>query len=253
MANEKIIGIIPARYGSTRLHAKPLIDLCGKTMIQRVYEGAYSSRLMNKIIVATDHQRIVTAVESFGGNVILTPENIASGSDRVAYVARQYPSAEIIANIQGDEPLMRGEMIDETIQPLIDDASIPVATPIRKIETSDELFSPNNVKAVVTRDFFALYFSRLPIPFVSKDIHPRDFLRHITFYKHIGLYVFRAKALQDFPLLRKSEMEDAERLEQLRMLYHGWKIKTVITNFNSLSVDTFADAETVREILRKGK
>ncbi|MEK7264416.1 MAG: 3-deoxy-manno-octulosonate cytidylyltransferase [Bacteroidota bacterium] len=250
---ERIIGIIPARYGSTRLPAKPLIDLCGKKMIQRVYEGASSSALLEKIIVATDDERIAAEVMRFGGNVAMTPESLQSGSDRVAYVARNYPSAEIVANIQGDEPLLRGEMVDENIIPLLNDSSIPVSTPIRKISTTKELYSPGIPKVIVDKNFFALYFSRLPIPFVVKEFPTRLLFQHLTFYKHIGLYVYRAQALQKFNLLPRTELEQAESLEQLRMLFNGWKIKTVVTEYDTYSVDTFADAEHIREVLRSEK
>ncbi|MBS4029635.1 MAG: 3-deoxy-manno-octulosonate cytidylyltransferase [Ignavibacteriales bacterium] len=253
MSNEKIIGIIPSRYGSTRLAAKPLIDLCGKPMIQRVYEGASTSRFLNKIVVATDDERIVVAVRKFGGEAIMTPTSIESGTERVAYVAKLFPNAEIVANIQGDEPLIRGEMIDETIQPLLNESSFRVATPVRQVETIEELYSPGIPKVVVTEDFFAMYFSRFPIPFIQKELPTRETQKHFTFYKHIGLYVFRADALQAFTALPRTELEKTESLEQLRMLFYGWKIKTVLTQHNTFSVDTFADAEFVREKLRAKK
>ena len=253
MSKEKIIGIIPARYGSTRLHAKPLIDLCGKPMIQRVYEGAMSSRYLDKIIVATDDESIVVAVRKFGGDAVMTPTTLTSGTERVAHIAKTFPNAEIIVNIQGDEPLLRGEMIDETIFPLLNDSSFRVSTPIRRVETVEELYSPGIPKVVVTEDFFALYFSRFPIPFVVKELPTREAQNHFAFYKHIGLYVFRADSLQAFTQLPRTELEQAESLEQLRMLHYGWKIKTVLTRYNTFSVDTFADAEFVREKLRNTK
>jgi 3-deoxy-manno-octulosonate cytidylyltransferase (CMP-KDO synthetase) len=250
MSHEKIIGIIPARFASTRLPGKPLVDLCGKTMIQRVYEGALTSQFLEKIIVATDDERIAAKVMSFGGTAMMTPEYLQSGSDRVAYVANEFANAQIVVNIQGDEPFMRGEIIDETILPILTDSSIHVCTPIKKIETTEELYSPGTPKVVVDKNFFALYFSRLPIPFVMKDIPTRDTQKYLTYYKHLGLYAYRANALQQFTILPRTELEQAESLEQLRLLYYGWKIKTVVTMFDSIAVDTFADAELVRERLR---
>ncbi len=248
--SEKIIGIIPSRYSSTRLLAKPLIDLCGKTMIERVYEGAKNSKLLDKIIVATDDERIANVVKKIGGDFEMTPPSIQSGSDRVAFVSEKFPNAEIVVNIQGDETLLKGELIDELVFPMLNDNSIQVATPIKKIEITEELFSPNIPKVIVDKDFFAIYFSRFPIPFVVKNFDSKELQKHVTYYKHIGIYAFRNSALKNFTQLPKTDLEQMESLEQLRMLYNGWKIKTVLTNYNTYSVDTYADADVVREILR---
>ena len=244
-----IVAVIPARYGSTRLHAKPLIDLCGKTMIQHVYERAKSAKLVTKVLVATDHQDIADVVRSFGGEVVMTPESIRSGSDRIAYVAKTLPDADIVVNVQGDEPLIAPQMIDEAINPLAEDASIPCGTLVKKITSADEMTNPGVVKVVIDAEGNGIYFSRSTIPHVRDGGNANQWHTMHQFYKHIGLYVFRKDFLLKFSSWQETELEQIEKLEQLRILYHGYKIKTAITTYDSIPVDTAEDAERVRHIL----
>jgi 3-deoxy-manno-octulosonate cytidylyltransferase (CMP-KDO synthetase) len=245
-----VIGIIPARYGSVRLAAKPLIDLCGKPMIQHVHERASQSSYLDEVLVATDHEEIAGIVESFGGKAIMTPADLRSGTDRIAFVASQRADSDIIVNIQGDEPLIVPRMIDQAIEPLIADRTIQAGTLIREINSSGEVVNPNIVKVVVDLDGFALYFSRSPIPHVRDDQTMKQWHLYHTYYKHIGLYVYRRELLLQFAAWEESKLERAEKLEQLRMLEHGVKIKTRITTFDSIPVDTSEDAERVRAVLR---
>lgn len=242
--SEHIVAIIPARYGSTRLPGKPLIDLCGKSMIQRVYEQAHKARLVERVVVATDDERITEIVQRFGGEAIVTPSELRSGSDRIAFAAQNIPGASIIVNVQGDEPLIEPAMIDEAIQPLLDDASIPVGTLTKRSESAEELLNPNIVKAVLDANGFALYFSRSPIPY------NRDGRGSYPFFKHIGLYVFRKEFLLQFCDWPEADLERMEKLEQLRILEHGFKIKAVVTKYDSVPVDTPEDVKRVRTLLR---
>ncbi|MGH2566982.1 MAG: 3-deoxy-manno-octulosonate cytidylyltransferase, partial [Bacteroidota bacterium] len=182
-----IVGVIPSRYGSQRLPAKPLVDLLGKPMVQRVYEQAQKARVLHEVVVATDDERIVDAVRAFSGTVVMTSPDIRSGSDRVAAVAQQM-RGDIFVNVQGDEPLLNPAMIDRAVQALIDDREAQIGTLAKKIESPDELLNPNVVKVVLSHDNDGLYFSRSVIPHVRGEANPRTWLQHQTFYKHIGLY-----------------------------------------------------------------
>ena len=244
----RVVVIIPARYGSQRLPAKPLADVCGKPMIQHVYERATKAKLVHAVVVATDDERIAAVVRGFGGHAVTTPESLQSGTDRVAYVARSLPDAHIVANIQGDEPAIEPAAIDEAIAPLLHDPSILVGTLVRKIESNAELTNPGMVKVVVDQDMNALYFSRAPIPFM-RDIPGGDWLDHHTYYKHIGLYVFRRDFLCTFAEMSQTSLERAEKLEQLRILEKGFKIRCTITSFDSIPVDTQEDLEQVRTLV----
>jgi len=245
-----VIGVIPARYGSVRLPAKPLLDLCGKPMIWHVYERASQASSLDEVIVATDHQEIADVVTAFGGTVIMTPKDLRSGTDRVAYVAARHPKCDIVVNIQGDEPLMPPTMINEAAAPLIADPQIQAGTLIREMNSSAELLNPNIVKVVVDQDGFALYFSRSPVPHIRDDHNTNQWHLYHTYYKHIGLYVYRRELLLQYAKWEESKLERAEKLEQLRMLEHGIRIKTKITAFDSMPVDTPEDAERVRAVLR---
>jgi len=245
-----IIAIIPARYASTRLPAKPLADICGKTMIQRVYEQAQKTTLITNVIVATDDERIAAVVKSFGGNAVLTPVDIHSGSDRIALAAQQ-TDADIVVNVQGDEPLIDPQLIDETIQALMNDRDAVVSTAVKQTLSPEDVFNPSVVKAVLDVNNYALYFSRSPIPHrrdAKKDV---DWFNGTPFYKHFGLYVYRAEFLQKFTQLTPTPLEQAEKLEQLRILEHGYKIKCVITTYNSFPVDTPEDLKKVIEYLSR--
>lgn len=247
---QTVIGVIPSRYASQRLPAKPLVDLCGKPMVQRVYEQAKKSKLLDRIVVATDDVRIEEVVRRFGGDVMLTSKEIASGSDRVAAVALKM-EGDIFVNIQGDEPLIAPEMIDQGIQLLIDDKTALVGTLVKQISSFEELINPNVVKAVLSHDGNALYFSRSAIPFVRSELDERRWLERNKFYKHIGLYIFQRKFLIQYEQLPASDLEKAENLEQLRILEAGFKIKACITKYDSIPIDTQEDVTRVAAILRQ--
>jgi 3-deoxy-manno-octulosonate cytidylyltransferase (CMP-KDO synthetase) len=246
-----IVGIIPARFASTRLFGKPLANIHGKPMIQHTYESASKSNLLNKIVVATDDERIAKIVKGFGGEAELTPKEIQTGSDRIAYVAEKIPDAKIIVNIQGDEPFIPAEMIDKAIEPLLFDKTIHISTLAKKIDTVAELRSPAVVKVVFDYQNFALYFSRSPIPFVRDASSNLERIQIADVYKHIGLYVFSKEYLLKFTKLPQTDLEKTEKLEQLRLLENGYKIKIVVTNLDSLSVDTQEDLERARIYYKK--
>lgn len=237
--SENIAAIIPARYGSTRLPGKPLVALAGKPMVQHVYERARRAKLVNRILVATDDRRVAEAVKRFGGEAVMTPGELPSGSDRVAYVAKKLDSATIIVNVQGDEPLLEPAMIDQAIQLLVDDPTVQVGTLVKWSESAEEFLNPNIVKVVLDEQGFALYFSRAPVPF------HRDGRTFDGFYKHIGLYVYRREFLLKYISLPETNLERHEKLEQLRILQHGFRIKVAITEHDSIPVDTPDDVERV--------
>lgn len=243
--NIRVIGIIPARYKSTRLPGKPLVDIGGKPMIQRVWERVQGSKYADKIIIATDDKRIYDTVKQFTSNVMMTPEELTSGTDRVAYTARTY-TADIIINIQGDEPFITSDEIDQVSEILIDDPEPVMGTLVKKIKTVDELTSPHTAKVVIDRKGYAVYFSRSPIPFnrIASDIN--EWLRYGTYYKHIGIYSYRKKYLEKFSQYKPAVLENMEKLEQLRVLENGDCIKTAVTNYESQSVDTEEDLKMAR-------
>lgn len=242
--------MIPARYGSTRLPAKPLIDLGGKPMIQHVYERTRRASLVKEVLVLTDHREIAAAVKGFGGTAVMTSSDIRSGSDRIAFAAKDRPDAGIIVNVQGDEPLISPKMIDEAIRPLLEDPSIAVATPVKRITGAPDILNPSIVKVVLDSESFAIYFSRSAIPFLRDE--PSEAMWHLRhdYYKHVGLYVYRRDALLRFSEWGESALERAEKLEQLRFIEHGCRIKAVLTKHDSLPVDTAEDVENVRRIVQ---
>jgi 3-deoxy-manno-octulosonate cytidylyltransferase (CMP-KDO synthetase) len=241
-----IIGIIPSRYGSTRLPAKSLADIHGKPMVQHVYERATESKLITRVVVATDDERIDSAVKRFGGESVMTSPEIQSGSDRIAWAARSIDGADIIVNIQGDEPLIDPAMIDQTIRLLLDDAAAVAGTAVKVIQDAREITNPNIVKVVLDRSGYALYFSRSPIPHVRDQADLSIWPAQTTFYKHFGLYVYRSEFLQRFTSWAPSALERAEKLEQLRILENGCRIKCAITEAESIAVDTQEDLDRVR-------
>jgi len=245
----RVVGVIPARYASQRLPAKPLLDLRGKTMVQRVYEQARKARRLHQVIVATDDERIASVVRSFGGEAVITPPEVKSGSDRVAAIAARN-DADIFVNIQGDEPLIAPTMIDQAAEILIDDTRAVVGTLAKRIETYGELSNPGIVKLVVDKNSYALYFSRSIIPFIRDEENSANWAATRTFYKHIGIYVFRRDFLLGFAKMPESNLEQSERLEQLRILENGFKIKVGFTEHDSIPIDTPKDAERVLEILK---
>ena len=243
----EVVAVIPARYGSTLFPGKPLADINGLPMVVQVWRRAMRAKLVDDVIVATDDERIANAVRLAGGKADLTPSSLQTGSDRVAHVARGIASARIIVNLQGDEPLINPEMIDQAVQPLISDPSLVVGTLVRRIADADELTSTGIVKVAMDRNGFALYFSRSVIPF-GRDASPDDFLSLHAVYKHIGLYVFRKDFLFAFTAMKQTPLELAENLEQLRILENGYRIHVTITEHDSIPVDTPADLEHVRRL-----
>lgn len=241
-----VLGIIPARYDSSRFKGKVLADLNGKPLIQHVYERAKRSTKLDDLVVAADDQRVVKAVEDFGGKVILTSKEYTSGTDRLREVASLI-DARIIINIQGDEPLIHHSMIDSLALALLYDPNIPMATVIRKIDNEEELNNPNVVKVVIDKFGQALYFSRQVIPYLREPFLKKS---EITFYKHIGLYGYTRDFLFTFNNMPPTPLEKAEKLEQLRALEHGYKIKTIETTFDTIGVDTPEDLERVKERLK---
>ncbi len=249
-----ILAVIPARYGSTRFPGKSLAMIRDKPMIQWVYERTKSSTLISTVIVATDDERIRQAVLSFGGEAIMTSPDHTTGTDRIAEVAGKY-SCDIIVNVQGDEPLIQPEMIDQAIQPLLDDQSVPMSTLCKRIVSDDEAFDPNVVKVVFDTHGFALYFSRAPIPW-DRDgwtgkVFGSDFAMTKPMYKHIGLYVYRKDFLLQYARMPQTPLETAEKLEQLRVLEQGYKIRTVITQYDSFGVDIPGDLSKILKRLEE--
>jgi len=230
-----IIAVIPARYDSTRFPGKPLVDIKGKPMIQHVYERVSKAKLIDRIIVATDDERIFDAVKNFGGEVMATSRKHQSGTDRICEVIKKV-KGDIIVNVQGDEPGIAPLHIDKAVAPLLKDKKINISTLAVRIDDEKFLSDPNKVKVVFDKNNFAMYFSRSCIPFdAQQNIKQNDF------YKHIGLYVYRRNFLLNLKKLKPSKLEQIEKLEQLRFLDNGEKIKVVIVNKESISIDTPSD------------
>lgn len=243
----KIIGFIPARAESSRFPGKPLADILGKPMIVRVLERAMTSGILDSVYVATDSGDIFAAVEAFGGKAVLTSNQHPSGSDRIAEAAKilQLQDNDIVVNVQGDQPLFDPVMIKEVTAPLVADPAIPMSTLIYQIVRDEEIHHPNAVKTVMDLHGFALYFTRATIPYYKGSAIPP------VYYKHHGIYAYRNNFLQVFANLPQSILEQSERLEQLRALEHGFRIKVVITDMDSIEVDTPEDLERVRETYGK--
>jgi len=239
------VGIIPARYASNRLPGKPLALIQGRPMIQHVYERAVKAKTIERLVVATDDSRIREAALRFGAEVLMTSPDHQSGTDRVAEAARQLslPPEAVVVNIQGDEPLLQPEVVDQLVETLVGAADMPMATLVHSGFSQTDFHDPGVVKAVFDARRRALYFSRAPIP------HPRETTQPLTYYKHIGLYAFRNAFLQQFTKLAPGVLEHMEKLEQLRALEHGFPILVVPTTYDSVSVDTPLDLMKVEEIL----
>ena len=244
-----VIAIIPARYESNRFPGKPLALIAGKPMIQHVVERARAVEMLSRVVVATDDQRIARCVEGFGGEFVMTRKNHVSGSDRLAEAAEilRISEHDVVVNIQGDQPLFPAEVVRQVAQPLLDDPALPMSTLIYKIVRPEEIHDPNHVKTVFDRDFYALYFSRSPIPFQR---NPNEGIQP-TYYKHLGFYAYRKGFLLSFVALPEGEWERFEKLEQLRALEYGYKIKLVITEHDSIEVDTPEELLRVEEYLLK--
>lgn len=236
---QRILGVIPARFASTRFPGKALAPLAGKPILQHVYERASQARYLTDVIIATDDERIYDSARSFRARVQMTRTDHVSGTDRVAEVASAH-GASIVVNIQGDEPLIDPAAIDAATLSLLDDPEAPMATLKKKIENPGELANPNVVKVVTDRNGNAIYFSRCPIPF--------DRGHEAVHFKHIGLYVYEREFLLGYSNLPLGPLEQAERLEQLRALENGFRIRVMETDYESLGVDTPEDLETVSKL-----
>jgi 3-deoxy-manno-octulosonate cytidylyltransferase (CMP-KDO synthetase) len=244
----KIVAIIPARYASSRFPGKPLIDIAGKSMIRRVYEQAAKSTLLSKVVVATDHQEIYDHVTKFGGNVCLTSEDHASGTDRCYEALRaQQEKFDYVINIQGDEPFIDREQIDLLANRL--DGTTEIATLVKVIDVPDQLFNPSEVKVTLNKNKEALYFSRSAIPHIRNTAEDQ-WMSKFNFVKHVGMYGYRSDILEQITKLDVSALEKAESLEQLRWLENGFKILTVETTVETMGIDTPEDLLKATDYLR---
>lgn len=242
----KVLGVIPARFDSSRFPGKPLIDLKGKSMIQRVYEGAKRSTLLNEVIVATDDQRIVNEVLSFGGKVELTDKSHPSGTDRCGEILSRHSGFDVVLNIQGDEPLVSAQQIDELLKAFSDD-EVNIATLGINDVSEDDFKNTNRIKLVTKSNGDALYFSRSPIPNTNNsDQTSKD---NFPFMRHIGLYAYRSSTLMELVSLEKTLLEQVESLEQLRWLFHGYSIRVMETKIETPNIDVPADVDKVLPFL----
>jgi 3-deoxy-manno-octulosonate cytidylyltransferase (CMP-KDO synthetase) len=246
MGLAKVVVVIPARYGSTRLPGKPLVSIAGKPMIQRVFERAKLAQCVNQVIVATDDERIVKAVEAFGGEARMTRSDHRTGTERVAEVAA-HVEGDVFVNVQGDEPLLDPAAVDAAVASLLEDPPASIATVATPIKTPADIMDPNVVKTVLDFEGNAIYFSRAPIPWV-RDTGSKVLARHL---KHLGLYVFDREALLEYPTLPPGELERIEQLEQLRWLENGWKIRVAEVEHDAVSVDVPEDVARVEKLLQK--
>lgn len=246
MSSPKVVIVIPARFGSTRLPGKPLVSLAGKPMIQRVYERAKLAQTASLVIVATDDDRIVKAVEAFGGEARMTRSDHRTGTERVAEVAA-HTEGDVYVNVQGDEPLLDPVAVDTAVNSLFEEPQAQISTVATPVKSTSDIMDPNVVKTVLDFDGNALYFSRAPIPWV-RDSANKVHARHL---KHLGLYVFQRDALLEYPTLPQGELERIEQLEQLRWMENGWKIRVAEVEHDAVSVDVPEDVTRVEKLLQK--
>jgi 3-deoxy-manno-octulosonate cytidylyltransferase (CMP-KDO synthetase) len=253
-----VVAIVPARFASTRLPGKPLLEMGGEPMICRVVRGVSRARNVGHVIVATDDRRILLAVEAAGYDAVMTSPDHNSGTDRVAEVAQSLPEAEIIVNVQGDEPLIAPETIERAVEELAGDVDAGIVTTWEPIESAADVLNPDVVKVVVDGQGCAVYFSRSPIPYPREAARRHGSLERAlenqpellnNFRKHTGLYVYRREVLLKFARWPQSKLERQESLEQLRALEHGVRIKVIKASTPSIGVDTPADLERVREMI----
>jgi 3-deoxy-manno-octulosonate cytidylyltransferase (CMP-KDO synthetase) len=243
----KILGIIPARYDSSRFPGKPLVEIGNQSMIQRVYDQAKKSTLLHDVIVATDDKRIIEHLQLSDRQVEWTSASHQSGTDRIAEVAARHPHYDIVINIQGDEPFIQPSQIDTVIQPFLKYPKMEITTLMKRITDKTALLNPNIVKVVFDSYYQALYFSRQPLPFL-RDIPLEKWLEHHTYFQHIGLYGFRNTILQAITRLPQSKLEKAESLEQLRWLEHQYVIQLSITEESNFGIDTPEDLEKAKRL-----
>src|ERR1700730_1443708 len=244
MSSAIVVVVIPARYCASRLPGKPLVSLGGKPMIQRVYERAKLALRADRVIVATDDERIVKAVQGFGGEARMTRADHRTGTERVAEVAA-HEGGDVFVNVQGDEPLLDPAAVDTAVGALLEEPQAAIATVATPIKIPADIMDPNVCKVVLDFDEHALYFSRAPIPWV-RDTAGHVQARHL---KHLGLYVFRRDALLEYPTLPQGELERVEQLEQLRWLENGWKIRVAEVEHDAVSVDVPEDISRVEKLL----
>jgi 3-deoxy-manno-octulosonate cytidylyltransferase (CMP-KDO synthetase) len=244
--HRKILGVIPARYASSRFPGKALANVDSRTMLQHVWERVSMARYLGSIIIATDHPQILQTARAFGARAVMTRADHVSGTDRVAEVASAFEGYELVVNIQGDEPLIDPSAIDAAVLPLLEEPAIPMGTLKKPIEDPAEVSDPNVVKVVTDRFENAIYFSRAAIPF-HRDANPA------VHFKHIGLYVYRRDFLLRYSELPMGPLEQIERLEQLRAIENGFRIRVVETEYESFGVDTPDDLEKVRRLIRAGE
>jgi 3-deoxy-manno-octulosonate cytidylyltransferase (CMP-KDO synthetase) len=242
-----VLVVIPARYASTRLPGKPLVPLAGKPMIQRVWERVRQATSVTEVVIATDDERIRSAVEAFGGRAVMTRSDHRSGTERVAEVAVAHPEAQIVVNVQGDEPLIEPAAVDAAVEAIVSDDAVEIATLAVPITHTADIMDPNVVKTVLDFDGNALYFSRAPIPWVRDRGGPV----HARHLKHLGLYAFRRAALLEFATFPQGDLERVEQLEQLRWLENGYRIRVAETEHDSVSVDMPEDVGRVESLLGK--
>jgi len=244
-----VVALIPARWASSRFPGKPLAAIAGKPMIQWVYERTREAQSVSDVIVATDENRIVSTVASFGGKAVMTPSELPSGTDRVAFVAREL-DCDAIINVQGDEPLIDPVAIDVLAETLLSGESTKMATLVRKITDAVEVDNPNTVRVVIDKNNDALYFSRASLPY-ARDIEKKDWVNHFPYYDHIGIYAYRKEFLLQLTEMPISMLEQAEKLEQLRVLENGYKIKVGFVNAQPICVDIPEDIERVEKRMRE--
>ena len=245
MSDPAVVVVIPARYASSRLPGKPLVQLGGKPMVQRVYERARQAQTVTRVVVATDDQRILDAVKAIGGEAQMTRPDHRTGTERIAEVAA-HEVGDIFVNVQGDEPLIDPAAIDTAVGTLLEEPAAQVATVATVIRHTADLMDPNVVKTVLDFDGNALYFSRAPIPWI-RDTEKKV---HVKYWKHLGLYAFRRDALLEYPTFPNGELEKIEQLEQLRWLENGWKIRVAEVAHDSVSVDVAEDVARVEKMLK---
>ena len=247
----KFAGIIPARYASSRFPGKPLVLIGNKTMIQRVYDQA--SNILDEVWVATDDRRIFDAASHFGGKAIMTSANHLSGTDRCAEAIKKINEEtdnkiDIVVNIQGDEPFIKPEQI-ALLMKCFDDETVELATLVRKVEPGEDIFNPNQPKVILDSKGNAIYFSRAAIPFI-RDAEKSDWSKEHVFYKHIGLYAYKSETLKNITSLKRSLLEISESLEQNRWIENGYRIRTAVTTWESISIDTPDDLERAKLLLK---
>src|SRR5215469_6884598 len=246
MSDPAVVVVIPARYASSRLPGKPLVQLGGKPMVQRVYERARQAQTVTRVVVATDDQRILDAVKAIGGEAQMTRPDHRTGTERIAEVAA-HEVGDIFVNVQGDEPLIDPSAIDTAVGALLEEPAAQIATVATPIRHGADIMDPNVVKTVLDFEGNGLYFSRAPIPWVRNTQQKI----HVKYWKHLGLYVFQRDALLEYPTLPQGELEKIEQLEQLRWLENGWKIRVAEVEHDAVSVDVPEDVARVEKLLQE--